>query len=114
MNDWLEVCDLDDLPADSGVCVLAAGRQVALFYLPKIGQVYAVANYDPIGQANVLARGMVGDIGGEPMLTSPLYKQHFSLETGRCYEDADIRIAVYPVRVADQRVAIQISDALKP
>ncbi|QWF70078.1 nitrite reductase small subunit NirD [Methylomonas paludis] len=108
MSDWIEVCGLDDLIADSGICVLAGGRQVALFYLSKIDQVYAVDNFDPIGKANVLARGMVGDIGGEPMLASPLYKQHFSLTSGRCFEDADIHIHTYPVRISQQRVAVQI------
>lgn len=108
MNTWIDVCGLDDLQPDSGVCALVAGRQVALFYLSKLQQVFAVANFDPIGKANVLSRGMIGDLGGEPMLASPLYKQHYSLRTGACFEYADIKIDTYPVRIDNNRVAVSI------
>jgi nitrite reductase (NADH) small subunit len=111
MSAWIDVCSLDDLQADSGVCALVAGRQVALFYLSKTGQVFAVANFDPIGKANVLSRGMIGDLGGEPMLASPLYKQHYSLRTGVCFEYADVKIDTYPVRVDNSRVAVSIGQA---
>lgn len=107
MNAWVEVCGLGDLQPDSGVCVLVAGRQVALFYLSKLQRVYAVANFDPIGKANVLSRGIIGDLGGEPMVASPLYKQHFSLKTGRCFEDAGIEIATYPVRIENDRILVR-------
>ena len=86
MSSWIDVCGLDDLQPDSGVCALVAGKQVALFYLTKTRQVFAVANFDPIGKANVLSRGMIGDLGGEPMVASPMYKQHYSLKTGACFE----------------------------
>lgn len=109
MNNWIEVCGLSDLQPDSGVCALVADRQVALFYLSKLQRVYAVANFDPIGKANVLSRGMVGDLGGEPMVASPLYKQHFSLQTGRCFEDAGVEIATYPVLVERGRVLVGAS-----
>jgi len=108
MSTWIEVCSVDDLQPDSGVCVLVAGKQVALFYLHKTGDVFAVGNFDPIGKANVLSRGMIGDLGGEPMLASPLYKQHFSLKTGVCFEYDDIKIDTYPVRIENQRVAVYI------
>lgn len=108
MSTWVDVCNLEDLQADSGVCALVAGKQVALFYLTKIQQVFAVGNFDPIGKANVLSRGMIGDLGGEPMLASPLYKQHYSLRTGACFEYTDIKIDTYPVRINDNRVAIRI------
>lgn len=108
MSVWVDVCAVDDLQADSGVCVLAAGRQVALFYLAKTRQVFAVGNFDPIGKANVLSRGMIGDMRGEPMLASPLYKQHYSLKTGVCFEYGDISIDTYPVRIENNRVAVNI------
>lgn len=108
MSGWVDVCGLDDLQPDSGVCALVAGKQVALFYLCKTRQVYAVDNFDPIGKANVLSRGMIGDLGGEPMLASPLYKQHYSLKTGACFEYDDIKIDTYAVRIENNRVAVRI------
>ena len=92
---WQPVCSVDDLVADSGVCALVEGEQVALFYLPgEEQQVYALQNRDPIGDANVLSRGMVGDVGGRLVVASPLYKQHFDLETGDCLEQEDVTSAI--------------------
>lgn len=107
MSNWINVCAMDDLQPDSGVCALVNGKQVALFYLTRTGEVFAVANFDPIGKANVLSRGMIGDLGGEPMVASPLYKQHFSLKTGICFEYDDIKIDTYPVRIDNDRVAVK-------
>ncbi len=108
MSSWVDVCSIEDLQPDSGVCALVAGEQVALFYLTKTRQVFALANYDPIGKANVLSRGMLGDLGGEPMLASPLYKQHYNLKTGVCFEYADTKLQTYPVRIENNRVAVYI------
>ena len=108
MNTWIDVCAIGDLQPDSGVCALVAGKQVALFYLSKTQQVFAVSNFDPIGKVNVLSRGMIGDLGGEPMLASPLYKHHYSLTTGICFENKEVAIATYPVRIENQRVTVNM------
>ncbi len=99
MSEWITVCQVDDLEPDSGVCAQVDGRQVAIFYIPKIQAIYALGNYDPIGKANVLSRGMIGDIKGEPVVASPLYKQHFSLKSGVCLEDESVKTDVYEVRI---------------
>lgn len=106
MTAWINVCHVDDLQAESGVCALINGKQIALFYLRRTEAVYAIGNLDPFSNANVLSRGMVGDIGGEPMVASPMYKQHFHLETGVCFEDAQVSVPAYPVRVEGDRVFI--------
>jgi nitrite reductase (NADH) small subunit len=106
---WKDVCSTDDLQPDSGVCALVAGQQVAIFYMVKEKAVYAVHNYDPIGKANVLSRGMIGDIKGDPVVASPLYKQHFNLKTGVCVEDGQVTVPVYPVRITNGRVEIQVT-----
>lgn len=86
-SDWHHACKLTDLVENSGVCALINGQQVAIFYLPQeTPAVYALDNWDPVGRANVLYRGIVGDIGGELVVASPLYKEHYSLRTGRCLE----------------------------
>lgn len=110
MKAWIDVCSIDDLQPNSGVCALVAGRQVAIFYLSADAAVYAVGNYDPIGNANVLSRGIVGDIQGQPVIASPLYKQHFNLQTGICLENANIAIPAYAVRLERGRVAIGIAE----
>jgi nitrite reductase (NADH) small subunit len=96
-GEWVEVCRYDAIYPDTGVCALVAGRQVAVFRLSD-GTLHAVANFDPFSRANVLSRGIVGDRAGEPKIASPIYKQTFNLRTGRCYEDAGVRLDVFPVR----------------
>lgn len=108
MSEWIDVCHIDDLQPDSGVCALVNGKQVAIFYMPKDQAVFAIDNYDPFGQANVLSRGMIGDIGGVPMVASPLYKQHFNLQTGVCFEDDSVKVEVYDIRIDNGRVAVRI------
>lgn len=106
MDRWTSVCRISDLQPDSGVCALVEGRQIALFYLPKEQAVFALDNFDPIGKANVLSRGIIGDLGGEPVVASPLYKEHYNLRTGECLEDKLIRVRVYSARIANGRVEI--------
>lgn len=102
---WSSVCSFDDLLPDSGVAALVDGRQVAIF---RVGDaVYALDNYDPHSEANVLSRGLVGDLNGEPVVASPIYKHHFNLATGRCVEDADYSVRAWPTRVSDGKIWIK-------
>ncbi|HUQ25656.1 MAG TPA: nitrite reductase small subunit NirD [Burkholderiales bacterium] len=100
----MKVCRLDDIVPDTGVCALVEGEQVAVFRIHQ--EVYAIGNRDPFSGANVLSRGIVGDLNGELVVASPVYKQHFSLVTGRCIEDPSVSVPVYRARV--EGVDIQI------
>lgn len=108
------VCELSDLAPNSGVCALVNNVQVAIFQLvDSKGQisVYALSNWDPIGKANVMYRGLIGSISDEPVICSPLYKQHYSLLTGRCFESDDARLSVYKCAVQDQQVFLGNTNA---
>ncbi len=109
MSQWIDVCSIDDLQPDSGICALVEDHQVAIFYMPKNQAVYAINNYDPFGKANVLSRGLIGDLGGEPMVSSPLYKQHFNLKTGTCFEDEAIKVETYAIRMENGRVEVAVA-----
>jgi nitrite reductase (NADH) small subunit len=106
MTEWIAVCRLDDIVPNTGVCALVGARQVAVFRLED-DSVYALDNRDPFSRANVLSRGIVGDIKGELVVASPVYKQHFNLTTGQCLEDAAVSVAVYPVRIDGATVLVQ-------
>jgi len=110
MSQWIDICSTEDLQPDSGICALVDHKQVAIFYMPKDNAVYAIDNYDPFGRANVLSRGMIGDLDGEPMVASPLYKQHFNLKTGSCFEDDNVKVASYPIRMTNGRVEISVAE----
>ncbi|MBE4463802.1 nitrite reductase small subunit NirD [Vibrio parahaemolyticus] len=99
----VKLCQLDDLMPLIGATVLIEGEHVALFYIPDNG-VYAVQDWDPIGKAYVMSRGIVGDIDGEMCVASPLYKQHFSLKSGQCLEDEAHCLKTWQVTVDDNQV----------
>jgi|TARA_B110000977_G_scaffold109438_1_gene142453 nitrite reductase (NADH) small subunit len=104
----MRICRQSDLIPNSGVCAEFLGQQVALFYLPNENPaVYAIGNWDPIGKANVLSRGMVGDIDGRLMVASPLYKQHFDLLTGECIENGEVSVPVYAVALVANHVLMR-------
>ena len=104
-TNYIPVCAIDELVPGRGACVLVNGTQVAVFRLPR-GSVYAIGNFDPFSKANVLSRGIVGDLTGEIVVASPVYKQHFSLVSGRCLEKPDVSVPVYPVRTLKGRVEV--------
>lgn len=98
--DWQPVCNQEELIDHVGVCALLDTSQVAIFRFSN-GSLYAVDNYDPFSDANVLSRGISGDLKGQPVVASPIYKQHFNLETGQCLEDESVSIPTYRIRVVD-------------
>src|SRR5262245_39075775 len=104
---WIAVCRLDDIVPNSGVCALVGGEQIAVFRLDD-DSLYAIGNHDPFSRANVLSRGIVGDLKGELVVASPVYKQHFSLVTGRCIEDETVSVPVYGAGVRGEDVMVQL------
>ena len=96
--EWIDVCDVDDLTPDRGVCARVGDQQVAVFRVSPDDRLYAVSNRDPFSQANVMSRGLVGSKGDVPKVTSPMYKQSFDLRTGVCLDDPGVALATFDVR----------------
>lgn len=115
---WQDVCALDEIFPNMGVAALVMGRQIALFRVvagdSDPGSVYAIDNFDANSGANVLSRGIVGDVQGELVVASPIYKHHFSLKTGRCLENEAASVHAYAVRVEEGRVQISVPAPVKP
>ena len=105
-TDWTPVCSLDTLIPDVGVRALVGEDQVALFRLSGSGEVFAIDAFDPFSKAPVLSRGIVGDVGGQLVVASPIFKQHFNLETGACLEDEAMSVRTYQTRVVAGRVEV--------
>nr|WP_168012170.1 nitrite reductase small subunit NirD [Halomonas salinarum] len=108
---WQPLCTKADLVAYSGVAAWIetpeGPAQVALFYLPgHATELFALDHHDPFSDANVIARGIVGDIQGEPVVASPIYKQHFRLSDGQCLEDETVRLRCWPLRLESGQVLI--------
>lgn len=104
---WIPICRPEDVPVNAGICALVDQQQIAIFQLN--GQFYAIDNYDPFSQANVIARGIIGDLQGDLYVASPIYKHHFSLTDGQCLEDSTVALGVYPVQVIEGKLAIALS-----
>jgi len=109
LDNWTAICTLDEIVPDTGVCALLNGRQVAVF---RVGaeqpRVFAIDNFDPNSQAAVLSRGLVGSIGERIVVASPIYKQHFDLESGECLEAPAQSVASYPARIDAGQVWVAV------
>lgn len=109
---WQALCTRADLVPYSGVAAwveTAEGpAQVAIFYVPHHEpELYAIDHHDPIAGANVIARGIVGDLKGQRVVASPIYKQHFRLEDGQCLENPGLRLRTWPLRFDGETVMIK-------
>ena len=102
---WTPVCDWERLQPERGVAALVGGEPVAVFRTHD-DRLFALHNVDPFSGASVLSRGIVGDVAGTPVVASPLYKQHFALDSGTAIEDASVAVVTYPVRVNDGVVEV--------
>lgn len=111
MSGEIQVCALDDIHPDMGVCALVDGRQVAIFRVGETDEVYAIGAFDPNSGANVLWRGIVGDLKGRLVVASPIFKQHFDLKTGECIEDPISSVRSYAAGVRDGHVWVQVAAA---
>ena len=108
-NEWKTICSKADLSPNTGVCALFGGEQVAIFWEARNDKLFAVSNFDPIGEANVLSRGIMGSLGEKLVVASPLYKQHFCLESGVCLEEEEHVLKTYAVRELDGEVQLQVA-----
>ena len=110
-QNWTHICAVQDLPLNAGVAALLHAdspeeTQIALFRTSDNDAVYAISNFDPFSEANVLARGIICSIGEQLAVASPVLKEHFDLVSGQCFEDENVSIATFPVKIADGNVLV--------
>lgn len=107
---WHRVCRRDVLQPERGVAALINGVQVAII-VTFDEVVHAIGNIDPYTGSAVLSRGIVGTRGGVATIASPLHKQAFNLHTGASLVDPDTCVPVYPARVLDGYIEIDVEPA---
>jgi nitrite reductase (NADH) small subunit len=105
--EWHDVCAIDDVLPGSGSAALIEGEQIAIVRT-RDDRLAALSNFDPFSKAFVIARGIVGDRAGVAKIASPIYKQSFALETGVCMDDPEVRLTVFPIRVAGGRIQVSL------
>ena len=104
MSQWTTICQDEQLSSNLGICALVGSHQVAVFRVKD--QVFALENFDPFSNANVMSRGLVGDLKGHLVVASPIYKQHFDLASGQCLEDDTVSLKVFPIRLHEGVVQV--------
>ena len=104
---WAAVCRLADLLPERGAAAIFGDLQVAVFRLHG-DDVRAIGNRDPLSGAYVLSRGIVGTRAELPVVTSPMHKQAFCLDTGRCLDVDRVSVPVFDARVRDGLVEVAI------
>jgi nitrite reductase (NADH) small subunit len=110
---WTAVCRYDQLQPERGVAALVDGQQVAVFRTFD-GMLYAIDNRDPFSGAFVLSRGIVGSRGDTPTVASPIFKQVFDLQTGKCLTDAEVSVPVHQLRCVDGGVEVRLTERGSP
>lgn len=109
---WTDICPVDDILPDTGVCALVQGRHVAVFRVQSADQsdrFFAIDNIDPKSGASVLSRGLVGSLGERIVVASPLYKQHIDLQSGECVEQPELSVSAHAVRTEGGLVQVRLS-----
>ncbi len=104
---WHRICTMKDLEPNWGEAALIDGRQYAIFRAAD-DSIFVTSHRDPASGALVIARGILGEKGGEPTVTSPLYKEVYSLMSGECLSGADYRLPVYSVEVRDGDIWVEL------
>ncbi|MBI3863668.1 MAG: nitrite reductase small subunit NirD [Planctomycetia bacterium] len=105
---WVKVGIVDDFPRDGGASIKYGQSQIAVFHFASRGEWYATQNMCPHKNAFVLSRGIVGDQNGIPKVACPLHKKTYSLESGACLSGEEYSIRVFPVKVEDRDVYLEL------
>jgi len=104
---WTTICPENDLTPNAGICAQFNEQQVAIFLCKRTRSVYAVSNFDPFGEANVLSRGIIGSTEDITYVASPLYKQRFNLKTGECLDSAVYKLKTFDIRIESGQVQLK-------
>lgn len=110
VNVWFEAASINNFPTDGGACVKYKNKQIAVFNFTRTGKWYACQNVCPHKMEMVLSRGMIGDDKGMPKVACPLHKKTFSLENGENLNGDIAPIAVYPVKIENEKVFIGFAE----
>jgi nitrite reductase (NADH) large subunit len=94
---WSAVCTLEAIPQQAGIGARLGSERVALF---RFGDaLFALEDREPGSDASVLSRGILGDVGGEPVVISPLYKQRIRLRDGQSLDNPQHQLRCWPVKL---------------
>ncbi|PWL00489.1 nitrite reductase (NADH) large subunit [Pantoea allii] len=94
---WSAVCSLEAIPAGAGIGARLGSVRIALFRFGN--DCYALEDREPGSDASVLSRGILGDVAGEPVVISPIYKQRVRLRDGQSLDNPQHQLRCWPVKL---------------
>ena len=100
---WTDIGALEAIPLRGSRIVRTAAGCVAVFRTDE-AEVFATSNVCP-HKGGPLSEGIVHD----RKVTCPLHNQVFSLESGEAQGGDEGRVAVYPAKVVDGRVLLDVT-----
>lgn len=102
-SSWTDAADAAELPAEDVISLDVGGREIALYKVD--GDIFATDNTCTHGRAR-LCEGFL--LGHE--IECPLHQGRFDIRNGRpTCEPATEALRVYPVKVEDGRVFVQLA-----
>jgi nitrite reductase (NADH) small subunit len=113
---WHEIGSVEELRAAGRLVARAGGREVGVVWDAERGTAHGVRNRCPhhgaplcLGRVRDREAGTPGaySLAGARVLRCPWHGWEFDLETGRCLDDDALRVAVYPVELADGVVRVE-------
>ncbi|RPD98427.1 nitrite reductase small subunit NirD [Candidatus Pantoea deserta] len=99
---WNMLCELEAIPPQAGIGARLGSERIALFRFGD--ELYALEDREPGSDVSVLSRGILGDVAGEPVVISPLYKQRVRLRDGQSLDDPQHRLRCWPVKLEAGRI----------
>ena len=104
----IPIAPIEKFEEEGGVCAKIGEKQIAVFYFKSREEWYACDNACPHTGEKVLSRGFLGDSKGEPKVVCPMHKKSFSLQSGECLGEENLKVQTYPVSVSDGFVYIEM------
>lgn len=108
---WRNVGNVGQFPENGGAAVRHGDQQIAVYNFARRGEWYATQATCPHRKDTVLARGLLGDSGGEPKVACPLHKKTFSLLSGDGLNDPSYEVRTFPVEVRGSEVWVRLPPA---
>lgn len=80
MSQWKDICKIDDILPETGVCALLGDEQVAIFRPYHSDQVFAISNIDPFLRVQRAVTRADCGTPGRAVGRQPAEKTAFSLK----------------------------------
>jgi len=105
---WVDVGPTSAYQTNGGFAAKVSNSELAIYHHVATNKWYATQNSCPHKQLQVLSRGLIGMAGDNPKVACPIHKNTYNLNTGKGISNPGLNIAVFEVKIEDDRVLVQL------